>query len=354
MNGGDESKVCATNRAVTRPKRRFLRLAIFTVSLSAFLAACTNDYPYNSLAPAGPVAEKQADLYWLVFWIAAVVFVLVEGALVYALWRFRRRGPADRPRQVHGNTRLEIAWTIIPALLLAGVAVPTVGTIFDLAQTPEGAMRIEVEAHQWWWEVRYPDLQLVTANEVHIPTGEQVVVELTSEDVIHSFSVPRLAGKQDVVPGRTNTLNFSADEPGTYRGQCQEFCGLSHAYMRFRVVAHEQADFDAWVQEQLAPGAAPEQGGEVERVLPTCFACHAIQGVGGPNPEAPPPPIKGPDLTHVGSRQTLAAGKLPNTEEGLATWLRDPPAVKAGSRMPDYDLTEDQIDALVEYLRSLT
>lgn len=347
MSGG----VCATNRAVTRrPSRRFLRMALFTTALAALLAACTQEYPYNSLAPAGPVAEKQADLYWLVFWIAAVVFVLVEGALVFAIWRFRRRSPGDTPRQVHGNTRLEIAWTIIPALLLAGVAVPTVGTIFDLAESPAGAMRIEVTAHQWWWEVRYPSLEVVTANEVHIPTGEQVVIELGSEDVIHSFAVPRLAGKQDVVPGRVNTLNLAADQPGTYFGQCQEFCGLSHANMKFRVIAHEPADFDAWVQAQLVEAAAPDKDSELAVSLQTCFACHVIVGVGGPSA---PPQFPGPNLTHLASRERIAAGLLPNTEEGLATWLRDPPAVKAGSKMPEYPLTEDQIEALVEYLRSL-
>jgi cytochrome c oxidase subunit 2 len=327
-------------------------MALFTGLLAIILAACTGkDLPYNSLDPAGPVAQKQADLFWLVFWIAAVVFVLVEGMLVYALWRFRRRSPADKPKQVHGNTRLEIAWTIIPALLLAGVAVPTVGTIFDLADSPEGAMRIEITGHQWWWEVRYPDLGVVTANEVHIPTGEQVVFELESRDVIHSFSVPRLAGKQDVVPGRTNTLNLAADEPGVYKGQCQEFCGLSHAYMRFLVVAQEPADFEAWVEGQRAKAAAPPPE-DVEPVLQQCFVCHVIDGVGTPPPDAPPE-VPGPNLTHIGSRLELAAGKLPNTDEDLARWLRDPPAVKAGSRMPDYNLTEDQIEALVEYLRSL-
>jgi cytochrome c oxidase subunit 2 len=325
-------------------------MAIFTGALAALLAACTQDYPYNSLDPAGPVAEKQADLFWLVFWIAVVVFVLVEGALVYALWRFRRRGPDDTPKQVHGNTRLEIAWTIIPALLLAGVAVPTVGAIFDLAEAPSGAMRVEVNAHQWWWEVRYPELNVITANEVHIPTGEQVVVELTSDDVIHSFSVPRLAGKQDVVPGRVNTLNLAADEPGTYKGQCQEFCGLSHAFMKFRVIAHEPADFETWVQSQLAEAVAPPP--ELDQIVTgTCMSCHVIAGLQSATGQ--PPTTPAPDLTHVGSRQTIAAGKLPNTPEGLATWLRDPPAVKAGSKMPDYNLTEDQVEALVEYLRSL-
>ena len=343
--------VCATNRAVTR-RSRFVRMALFTGLLAIILAACTGkDLPYNSLDPAGPVAQKQADLFWLVFWIAAVVFVLVEGMLVYSLWRFRRRSAADTPKQVHGNTRLEIAWTIIPALLLAGIAVPTVGTIFDLAESPEGAMRVEITGHQWWWEVRYPGLGVVTANEVHIPTGEQVVFELESRDVIHSFSVPRLAGKQDVVPGRTNTLNLAADVPGVYRGQCQEFCGLSHAYMRFRVIAQEPAEFEAWVEAQRAEAAAPPPAEIQQIVTGTCMSCHGIGGLESAG--GAPPIIPAPDLTHFGSRQTIAAGKLPNTEEDLARWLRDPPAVKAGSRMPDYDLTEDQIEAFVEYLRSL-
>lgn len=346
-------EVCATNRAVTRGRyRRYLQLALFTAALAALLAACSGpNLPYNSLDPAGPVARKQADLFWLVFWIAAAVFVLVEGMLLVVLWRFRRRSPSDKPRQVHGNTRLEIMWTIIPALLLAGVAVPTVGTIFDLAEIPEGAMHIEVTGHQWWWEIHYPSLGVVTANEVHIPAGEQIVMELGSEDVIHSFSVPRLAGKQDVVPGRTNTLNFSAYEPGTYRGQCQEFCGLSHAYMRFRVIAHTPDDFEAWVQDQLAEAAAPPPA-EIESIVTgTCMSCHTIAGLESASGQ--PPAIPAPDLTHIGSRETIAAGKLPNTVEGLSTWLRDPPAVKAGSKMPDYNLTEPQIEALVEYLRSL-
>ena len=343
--------VCATNRAVTR-RSRFVRMGLLTGLLAIILAACSGEnLPYNTLNPAGPVAQKQADLFWLVFWIAAVVFVLVEAGLLYVIWRFRRRSPADTPKQVHGNTRLEIAWTIIPALLLAGVAVPTVGTIFDLAESPEGAMRVEITAHQWWWEVNYPDLGVVTANDIHIPTGEQVTFELESKDVIHSFSVPRLAGKQDVVPGRINTLNLSADAPGVYRGQCQEFCGLSHANMKFRVIAQEPTEFDAWVEEQLQDVAAPPPA-EIETIVTgTCMACHVVGGLESVSGQ--PPTTPAPNLTHFGSRLTIAAGMLPNTEEDLARWLRDPPEVKAGSKMPDYDLTEDQIEALVEYLRSL-
>ncbi len=331
--------------------RRIVRLSAFVWVLAFALAACSNEGPYNSFRPAGPVADKQNDLFWLVFWIATVVFVLVQAALVYVIVKYRRRSPDDTPKQIHGNARLEVIWTILPALLLAGIAVPTVGTIFDLAEAPAGAMRVEVIGHQWWWEVRYPDQGIVTANEVHIPTGEQVVMELSSNDVIHSFWVPRLAGKQDLVPGRTNTLNFAADHPGTYRGQCAEFCGLSHAQMRFRVVAHDPADFETWLEEQRAEAAAPAEGSEAAGSLPTCLACHQIQGVDPPTDA--PPQIAAPDLTHFGSRQTIAAGILPNTDEALARWLRDPPAVKPGSRMPDYNLTEPQIEALVEYLRGL-
>lgn len=328
-------------------------LALLVTALGVLLAACTQEYPYNSLAPAGPVADKQADLFWLVFWIAVGVFVLVEGLLVFAMIRFRRRSAEDVPKQIHGNTRLEIIWTILPALLLAGIAVPTVGTIFDLAQEPEGALEIEVTGHQWWWEVRYPSLDVVTANEIHIPAGEPVVLNLTSADVIHSFSVPRLAGKTDMIPGRTNTLTLAASEPGTYLGQCQEFCWASHALMKFRVVAQERPDFEEWVERQKAPAAAPAPGSAAEEGLEAfqgaCIACHAVGGVTKP----PQGSIPAPDLTHVGGREMIAADVLPNNVEGLSEWLRNPPAVKPHAKMPNYNLTDDQIEALVAYLLSL-
>ena len=316
------------------------------------LAACAGDSPYSTLRPAGPVAEKQAELYLLVFWIATGVFVLVEGALIYTVIRFRRRSAADYPKQLYGNTRLEFAWTIVPAFILAFVAVPTVGTIFDLAEEPEGALRIEVIGNQWWWDVRYPSLNVVTANEIHIPTNQQVVVELSSKDVIHSFWPPLLSGKQDMVPGRTSTLNFSAYRPGTYLGQCAEFCGLSHANMRFRVIAHEPADFDAWVREQRAPAVTPQAGTSEEEGLGVfqtvgCLECHTVSGVENAVGTT------GPNLTHIGSRQTIAAGVLPNDAEHLEEWIANPPAVKPGSKMPRYPMSEEQLEDLVAYLRSL-
>jgi cytochrome c oxidase subunit 2 len=348
----DGVTACANNPAVTRrssgKRWRARTLVLVAGALALLLAACTQEYDYNSLAPAGPVADKQAELYTLVFWIAAGVFVLVEGALVFALFRFRRRSTEDTPKQIHGNTRLEIAWTIVPALLLAGVAVPTLGTIFDLSGCPDGSEQIEVVGHQWWWEVNYTEHEVTTANEIHIPTGEPVCVTLTSEDVIHSFWVPRLAGKQDMVPGRTIELQLVADRPGVYHGECAEYCGLSHGIMLFQVVAEEPADFDAWLTNEGADVAAQPPESISQMLTATCMTCHEIRGLQGAKPLQP-----APDLTHVGSRRTIVAGWLENNPRQLARWLRDPPAVKPGSLMPDYNLTDEQIEDLVAYLGSL-
>jgi cytochrome c oxidase subunit 2 len=336
----------------TSPRRRarLTRVAAIVGALGFLLAACTQEYDYNTLAPAGPVAEKQADLFALVFWIATGVFIVVEGLLVFALFRFRRRSAEDQPKQIHGNTRLEIAWTIVPALLLAGVAVPTIGTIFDTAGCGgEGEVQVEVEGYQWWWEVRYPDLGVTTANEIHIPAEEPVCVRITSGDVIHSFWVPRLAGKQDLVPGRTAELVIAANEPGVYEGECAEYCGLSHTIMLFEVVAQEPSEFQAWVDRQRQPAARPAPGSELENTIQQCLACHAIDGLGAPPPGGQP----APNLTHVGSRRTIVGGWLENTPENLARWLRNPPRVKPGSLMPNYRLTDEQIEDLVEYLGSL-
>ena len=337
--------------------------------VALLLTACSQDYPYNSLAPAGPVAQKQKDLYLLVFWIAAGVFVLVEGALLVAVIRFRRRRAEDLPVQVHGNTRLEIVWTILPALLLAGIAVPTVGTIFQLSREPANALRVTVVGHQWWWEVKYPNGEgpeddVVTANEIHIPVGRPVDLTLVSVDVNHSFKVPRLAGTQDLVPGRTNHLVLQADSAGSYAGECAEYCGLSHANMKFVVVAEAQGDFDAWLEGEAGPAAEPQkdsQAAEGLEVFSTplpqgppagesagaCIACHTIEGVEGANATV------GPNLTHFASRSILAGGILQNTPEEVARWLSDPPGVKAGSKMPNYHLSDEQIEDLVAYLESL-
>jgi len=355
-------------------RHRRLTFAAFVAALGLLLAACGNGLPQSALEPAGPIAREIDSLFRVVFWIAVVVFVLVEGALVYAMIRFRRRSDDDTPVQTHGNNRLEILWTVIPALLLAGLALPTLTTIFDLAGRPDGALEIRVVGHQWWWEYEYPGEGVVTANEMHIPAGRPIFLTLESEEtpggiaafdeegapvaenaipVIHSFWAPRLGGKQDVVPGRINTMTIEADEPGTYLGQCAEFCGLSHANMRLRVIAHTPDDFEAWLEEQRAPAGAPPpdsvaaQGAEFFQNFGTgsCIACHSIEpGAGG---------TVGPNLAHLGSRETFAAGLVDMNKENLMRWLDDPRAVKPGVVMPDYNLTEEQIEALAEYLLTL-
>lgn len=312
------------------------------------LGACAPNAPMDTLNPASDIARRIDGLWELVFWIAVVVFVLVEGAILVAVVRFRARRRED-PEQVHGNTRLEIAWTIVPALLLAALAVPTVSTIFALADQPEDAMRVTVTAHQWWWEYEYPDSGLVTANELHIPTGQTVLLTLRSNDIIHSFWAPRLAGKQDVVPGKDNHLQIAADEPGWYEGQCAEYCGLSHSNMRLRVRAHAPEDFEAWVESQTAPPEEPTselaQRGKTLFEEGQCAGCHTIEGVSQGE--------LGPNLTHFADRDTFAGAIFKLNEENLRTWLRDPPEAKPGALMPDLGLDDEEIDALVAYLQVL-
>lgn len=315
------------------------------------LAGCARNAPQDTLKPAGTWARKIDDLFQWPFWIAVAIFVIVEGLIVFALLRYRARGGDDRPpRQIHGNPKLEVSLAVLPTLILAGIAVPTVGLVQELAERPKGDhLVVEVIGHQWWWEYRYPN-GVVTATDLHIPTGQDVELRLTSADVIHSFWIPKLNGKRDVIPGRFEFLKVRADRPGVYLGQCVEFCGASHANMRLRAVAHEPADFARWLEEQQqaapepAAGSLAARGKEVFMAQP-CFGCHTIKGVSQGK--------IGPDLTHIASRSTLAGGILKNDTENLAAWLRDPPGEKPGSIMPNLNLSEDDIRALVAYLETL-
>ncbi len=319
------------------------------------LAACSEDLPQNALDPEGPFARK-ADVLWDgVFWVAVAVFIVVEGLLVYVLFRFRHRPGRGMPSQVHGNRRLEIAWTILPALLLAGVAFPTLGTLFELSRRPPGnVLDVEVTGHQFWWEINYPDEEVVAANELHIPAGRPVFVRLTSVDVVHSFWIPKLAGKQDLRPGQETSLALQADRPGLYLGQCAEYCGASHANMRLRVFAQSQQDFDEWVRRQRRAAPPPPQ--EVMQVMQSagCAGCHTLAGAEGfAEPQVGTSTI-GPDLTHFGERTTFAGAILRNSDQNLRAWLRDPLAVKPGNDMVlPRRLSEAEIEALVAYLRSL-
>jgi len=234
-------------------------LATFFLLIVVLLSGCDTDTPQNTLAPEGDVADKQRDLFNLVLWPAIVVMVIVEAALVLAVWRFRRRSDNDLPKQVHGNIRLEIAWTVAPAILLLVLAVPTIAAIIDLDEDPgPDALNVNVIARQWSWEFQYPDFlgpdgqPVSSLNELHIPVERDILAAMTSEDIIHSFWVPRLAGKIDVVPTHTNELAFNANSEGEYSGQCAEFCGRGHALMRMTIIAESESEFLAWIKEQQA------------------------------------------------------------------------------------------------------
>ncbi|MGH3440780.1 MAG: cytochrome c oxidase subunit II [Nitriliruptorales bacterium] len=351
-----------------RRRRRAFGATLFVLALAT--SACVENVtqtkvdegraPQDYLTPVGRFAVDVDRLWDLVFWGAIAIFVLVEALIVVAILRFRERPDEDDerlPKQVHGNPRLEALWTIIPAVILAAVAVPTVRTLFDLAEQPQDALRVNVIAHQWWWEYRYPDHEgLVTANILHIPAGRTVNLSLESVDVIHSLWVPKLAGKQDVVPGRTNFLKIHADEPGEYLGQCAEYCGLSHANMRTRVIAMPPDEFDAWAEANARPQEGEPEGELAQRgrdifFTGACVGCHTIRGTDASA-------TVGPDLTYFGDREWFAGTIFENTDENLREWLRDPPAMKpmmpdTGSGMPFLGLTEEEIDALVAYLQSL-
>jgi len=334
-------------KALSARGRRLLLGGLLGV-FSILGAACGGDAgPQDFLSPEGPVAERADGLWDLTFAIAAIIFVIVEGVLVYTLVRFRRR--AGRPAaQFHGNTKVEVVLTLIPTLILAGLAVPTVKAIADLAEEPQNALNVKVVARQFWWEYEY-DNGLITANEMHVPTGQPVFLTLEGQDVIHSFWIPKLTGKQDVVPGRVNHMQFEADRPGEYWGQCTEYCGLSHANMRLRVIAHEPAEFDRWMEDQQEPAAASVSGraAEGEEIfMQNCITCHAIQGTDAKGRSAP-------DLTHFASRGTFAGAMFENNTENLKAWIDNPEAVKPGALMPDYGLSSDEIDAVVAYLQSL-
>ncbi len=328
------------------------RALSMTAAAGLLLVSCGDqELPQNALDPQGPVARKLDDLIDPVFVVAGVVFVLVQGLVLFSALRFRRRSDDEAPRQVHGNAKLELGWTIAPALILLVISVLTVGTIADINRKAEGAdvVSVNVVGHQWWWEFEYPDRGVTTANELHIPAGRQVALRLTSDDVIHSFWPPKLAGKLDVVPGRTNFMTIEADEPGTYFGQCAEFCGVSHANMGLRVVAHTSQDFDEWVRSNAAAAERPTEGaaGEGAKLFRQkgCASCHTVNGYSAGQ--------LGPDLTHLQQRKVFAGATFDLSPQNLRLWLRDPPGEKPGSLMPNLQLSEEEITQLIAYLETL-
>ena len=342
--------------------------------------------PYTTITPKSDTADDIQFLYKIVFWLALLVFIGVQLVIVWTVMRYRRRGDSDeRPVQVHGNKTLEIMWTIIPAVILVAIFIPTVQVMFDAdSGKADGDYVVEVYGKQWWWEVHYarPEelADVWTANDIYIPVGRSVTFNLHTANVIHSFYVPQLSGTMDLIPGHVNTLKVTAREPGMYYGECKEFCGTSHAYMRFKVIAVPEDQFNAYIEGWRAgpnsQAAALTEGGDIDRApqaIALCLSCHNIGGVttnpsGGELPPGGAIPkglagggesgvTFGPNLSMVACRTTLAAGILPNDEEHLRDWLYYPGGVKPGNYMSNVikegTLTQEQIDQIVAYLKTL-
>ena len=313
------------------------------------LSGC-GELPQTIMQPAGDDARLIQNLFMPILWIALVIFVGIEGFLIFSMIVYRRRpGNEAIPEQIHGNNRVEALWMAIPAAIVLVLAVITFQTMAVQAEAPgEGALVVEVSAHQWWWEFSYPDLGVVTANELYLPIGQEVDLRLESEDVIHSFWIPKLAGKIDVVPGIENRKSFVTEQPGRYEGQCSEFCGIAHAQMRLVAFVVAPVEFEAWVEKQRAGASAEAAASAGAGVFAAkCSACHSIQGTAFTFGQI------GPELTALGARQTLGAGIVANTPENLAAWIRDPSSVKPGVLMPTLGLAEDEITAVVTYLEDL-
>lgn len=400
-----------------RGRSQVLKLASVLTGVVVFASSCASDAPQDTLQPKGPKAQTIHDLITPVFGIAGVVFVLILGGALFVAMKFRARDDRDYddfPEQIHGHFKAEIGWTILPAVILAAVGVATVVTVFDLAKKPPAeAVQVEVIGQQWWWEYRYDTDHdgefddIVTANDLVIPAGQEISLHIRSRDVIHSWWAPALNGKKDAVPGRVHPLSIEADEPGEYIGQCTEFCGLSHAEMRIKVVAVTDGEYQDWIANQKTPFEVP-QGEQAQAgwsaFAGQCTSCHRLTGLIDPNSGGDDPgsatelfeyegevnQVAGavPNLAHFMSRTTFAGAKFDlrkdtpacrklgqdwaQTEKGieqclnrvdLEAWLRDAPSQKAmhagdaptpeSRGMPNFNLTEDQIDDLVAFLITL-
>ena len=325
------------------------------------IALLLNGGIQDSLNSAGPNAASLERLWWLMFWICAAVFVLVMIALALAIKNGTRKSDLNPVLKVSPQTEKRQRNAVLSAVF-ATVVILFVFLIYsfstgrsltaDLSQ--KGGLSIDVTAYQWWWDVRYNDVDasniFTTANEIHIPVGVPVLFNLRANDVIHSFWVPNLAGKKDLIPGKISTIWLQADKPGVYRGQCAEYCGLQHARMALWIVAEPQEQFNAWRQNQtqgaIPPATDSQRRGQQVFLSSTCVMCHAVNGT-------PAGSNIGPNLTHVGSRNTIAAATLANTREHLLRWVADSQQFKPGNKMPANNLSDQDLNAVVDYLQSL-
>jgi cytochrome c oxidase subunit II len=337
-----------TERRNTRGVRR-LRVAGTALLLFAFSTACSDGSP-STLDSRGPASSRIEGLWWLMLWISTVVFVVVVAMIVVAVLRRRRPGP-DARHVVWGEPLIVVAGVVIPVVILFSVFVLSLRDMGALtAEGRDAEITVDVVGHDWWWEAVYEGSAATTANEIHIPVGVPVRFRLQTDDVIHSFWVPQLQAKTDMIPGKTNVTWLEADEPGRYRGQCAEYCGLQHANMIFYIVAEDRSAFESWLQSNSQPAETPatataSRGMDVF-MSSTCVGCHTIRGTEA-NSDI------GPDLTHLASRETIAAGVLDNNRGNLASWILDPQSVKPGAVMPPTDLSSDDLEALLTYLEQL-
>ena len=379
------------------------------------LSACSGQYPQTTFDPVSEFGRSLNSLFAITFWWTIGILVLVELLIVVAIFRFRERPNQPQPKQIHGNVKLEFLWTLIPAVIVLFIAIPTIQSVFATQKAPpDDALVVEVIGHQWWWEFRYPEYGVTTANEMVLPTGRNIDLKMYSVDVIHSFWVPRVGGKRDVnpqprvAPGergpRWNHLNFNIEQAGFYNGQCAEYCGESHAIMRMAINALPPAEFEQWVNSMggTQRGAAPaadtteaqeraaaisaadslararvaqdttrsalqgpatpaspqseEERGKQILTSRACIACHTIQGTSARG-------VLGPNLTRFGARKYVGAGAKPNTLENVIAWINNPQAMKPGALMPGAKssaagmpptgLSEEEVRLVATYLGSL-
>jgi cytochrome c oxidase subunit II len=334
---------------------------VFVAGVLLAAGLCTAS-PLNNPVPSifeprSTPAESIRHLSYFVLVITGVIFLVVVALLGYAVVKFRKRSSdaGNEPAQVYGSTQIELAWTIIPILIVAVLFVATARVIHAIQEAPKpaGALEVTVVGHQFWWEFRYPGLGIVTANELHVPVSDPAhptptFLKLLSVDTDHSFWVPQLAGKTDLIPNHPNETWFDPREPGLFLGQCAQYCGTQHAKMLLRVYVDSAEDFNAWVRGQQQAANLDEKEAAGRHVFETtaCVNCHAVGGTNGTG-------RFGPDLTHLMSRHTIAAGAAENTPANLRLWVQNPDAIKIGSLMPAMKLNDAELDALVRYLETL-
>jgi len=328
--------------------------------MDATMAAQAADTISSIFAPVSTPAAKEADLARMVLWLSAVVFVVVGGLIAYSVVRYRAPAgePGSEPPQVYGSAQVEAAWTAVPLIIIVVLMLATGRVIHEVqaAPQPPDAVEVTVVGRQWWWEIRYPKLGVITANELHVPVSDSLsrrptFLTLESADVAHSFWVPRLAGKTDLIPNRTNHMWVEPHEPGTYLGACAEYCGTQHTLMLLRVVAETPEQFSRWVEQQrqtaaAAPADPIAAAGRRVFLGTVCSSCHTVAGTVAKG-------RVGPDLTHLMSRATIGAGVAPNIREHLRDWVRNPDNLKRGVLMPAMQIDDKYLDQLVEYLLTL-